>query len=157
MRWDFYEEFRRLEREMNRLFQEFWGRPFMGGQRLLGTGKTEIEPYKGELDIREPFTDIHETEKEVIVAAEIPGVDKKDIKINVTEDDIEISAETKHETREEKEGYFHRERSYGGFYRCIRLPSTVNPNKAKATYNNGVLEIKLPKVKVSEKTRIKVE
>lgn len=153
-RWDPFEEIRRLERRMNRLFEEFWStRPRL----LLGTGETGIEPFRGRIGIREPYTDVIETEKEVIVTSEIPGVEKKDININVTEDRIEISAESKYETKEEKEGYVRKERSYGKFYRSLGLSSGIDPNKAKATYNNGVLEVKLPKIKTTKKTSVKVE
>lgn len=151
-RWDPYDEIRELERRMSRLFREFWGR----GPRLLGTGETAIEPYKGEVGIREPFTDIQESDKEIIVTAEIPGVDKRDIRINATEDRLEISAETKYEAKEEKEGYVRKERSYGRFYRALTLPATVKSQEAKASYKNGVLEVILPKVEAVKKTRVKI-
>jgi HSP20 family protein len=85
---DPWEELRKFERRMNRLFDEFW----TYGPRLLPSGRAELEPAKISLETREPYTDIQETDKEVILTAEMPGVDKKDIKINATEDGIEISA-----------------------------------------------------------------
>ncbi|MFQ6105515.1 MAG: Hsp20/alpha crystallin family protein [Candidatus Hydrothermarchaeaceae archaeon] len=154
MRWDPYDEIRKIERRMNKIFEDFWS----GGPKLLGSGKGDVILYEGALSgYREPFTDIIETEKEVVVTAEIPGVEKEDIKINTTEDRIKITAEARHEKREEKEGYVRRERGYESFYRVLALPAEVEAEKAKATYKNGILEVVLPKAKTARKTRIKVE
>ena len=157
--WDPYEEVRRMQRRMEKMFEDFWARPGWTRPRLPGK-KGEIEPFEGaEIyePFREPFTDVVETDKEVIVTAEIPGVEKSDIKINATEDRIEISAETKREAKEEKKGYMRRERSYEKFYRALTLPATVDAGKAKASYKNGVLEVALPKTEVTKKTTVKVE
>jgi len=137
---DPFEELRRLERRLNRLFGELWERPVIS--------------YA---DIREPFVDIQETDKEIIVTAEIPGVEKENIKVNVYDNTLEISASESREEEEKKKGYIRRERKVGRFYRTITLPYEVSPEKAKATYKNGILEIRLPKVEVEEGTIIKVE
>ncbi len=153
MSWDTFEELREFERRMNRLFKEFFGK----GVTALPGGMTDIIPYRKEAGIREPYTDIQETDKEVILTAEMPGIKKGDIKVNTTEDSIEISAETKREEKEEKKGFLRKERSYSGYYRRYTLPSKVDPEKAKATYNNGVLEIKLPKTEIKKGKNIRVE
>lgn len=151
---DPFEEIRRLERKMNRLFEELWmERPL----RAALPGARELAPMEERFGVREPFADVVETDKEVKVAVEIPGVDKKDIKIKTTENSIEISAETKREEKEEKKGYIRRERSYGKFYRAMTLPVKVDATKAKASYKNGVLEVTLPKTEEEKKTEIKVE
>ncbi len=108
-------------------------------------------------EYREPFIDVIETDKEVIATAEMPGLEKQDIKINVTEDRLEISAETKHEEKKEEKGYVYRERRSGAYYRAISLPSPVDPDKSKASYKNGVLEIKMPKTEVKKKTPLRIE
>jgi HSP20 family protein len=147
--WD---DFRRFEEMMNRMFEEFWGRP--GRRRLLPSGERgEVVPA----EYREPFIDVIETDKEVIATAEMPGLEKQDIKINVTEDRLEISAETKKEEKKEEKGYVYRERRSGSYYRAISLPSPVDPDKSKASYKNGVLEIKMPKTEVKKKTPLKIE
>ncbi len=147
--WD---DFRRFEEMMNRMFEEFWGRP--SRRRLLPSGERgEVVPA----EYREPFIDVLETEKEVIATAEMPGLEKQDIKINVTEDRLEISAETKHEEKKEEKGYVYRERRSGSYYRAISLPSPVDPDSSKASYKNGVLEIKMPKTEVKKKTPLKIE
>jgi HSP20 family protein len=154
MWWDPFEEMREIERRMNRLFRELWGRG--ARRRLLGAGERGLAPLEGE--VREPFTDIIETKDSVVVTAELPGVAKEDIKINATEEGIEISAETKAEKEVEKKGYYRRERSLGKYYRSYSLPAKVKPEKAKATYKNGVLEIVLPKAEEKEKGRsIKID
>ncbi len=141
-----WEELRRLEDRMNQLFRELWS----------SFPRTE-ERFPGFAGVRSPFCDVQETDKEIIITAELPGVDKEDIKINATEHEVEIEAEVKREEEEKKEGYFRSERQYSKFYRCLALPAEVDPSKAKATYKNGVLELRLPKVKTETKTSIKVE
>lgn len=157
--WDPYEERRRMQRRMEKMFEDFWAGLGWTRPRLPGR-KAGIVPFEGaEIyePFREPFTDIVETDKEVIVTAEIPGVEKSDIKINATEDRIEISAETKREAKEEKKGYLRKERSYERFYRASSLPAAVDASKAKASYKNGVLEVTLPKTEATKKTSVKVE
>ncbi len=108
-------------------------------------------------EYRKPFIDVIETEKEVIATADMPGLEKENIKINLTEDRLEISAETEHEEKKEEKGYVYRERSSGSFYRAISLPSPVDPDNSKATYKNGVLEIEMPKTEIKKKKPLKVE
>ena len=92
-----------------------------------------------------PSVDISETEKSYEVIAEIPGMDKKDIKISVQENVLLLSGEKKKE--EEKEGHnYHRiERSYGKFERSFKLPTDVKADEIKAKYKDGVLSVEIPK------------
>lgn len=149
---DAWDEFRRFEEMMNRFFEEFQGRP---RRRLMLPSGERGEAVPAEY--REPFIDVMETDMEVIATAEMPGLEKQDIKINITEDRLEISAETKREKKREEKGYVYRERRTGSYYRAITLPSPIDPNNAKASYRNGVLEIKMPKTEVKKKTPIKIE
>jgi len=147
-----FDDFRRFEEMMNRMFESFWGRPT--SRRLLSSGERgAVVPS----EYREPFIDVMEKDKEIIATAEMPGLEKKDIKINVTEDILEISAETKQEEKKEEKGYIYRERRSGSYYRAISLPSPVDPDNSKATYENGVLEIKMPKTEVKKKTPLMIE
>ena len=147
-----FDDFRRFEEMMNRMFDEFWGRP--STRRLLPSGERgAIVPAEH----REPFIDLKESDKEIIATAEMPGLEKQDIKTNVTEDMLEISAETKHEEKKEEKGYIYRERRSGNYYRAISLPSRVDPDNSKATYENGVLEIKMPRTEVKKKTPLMIE
>ena len=154
---DTWDDFRRFEEMMNRMFEDLWGRPMrrrlMQSGRLLPSGEE-----KGELvEQRQPFIDVIETDKDVIATAEMPGLEKEDIKLDISEDRLEISAETKHEEKKEEKGYVYRERSSGSYYRAISLPSSVDPDNSKATYNNGVLEVKMPKTEIKKKKPIKIE
>jgi len=149
---DTWDEFRRFEEMMNRMFEGFVGRP--GRRLMLPSGERgEVVPAES----RQPFIDVIETDKEVIASAEMPGLEKQDIKINLTEDRLEISAETKHEEKKEEKGYLYRERRSGSYYRAISLPSPVDPDTSKASYNNGVLEIKMPKTEIKKKKPLKIE
>jgi HSP20 family protein len=98
-----------------------------------------------------------ETDKEIIINAEIPGVDKKDINIDLNENILTISFERKQEKDEKDEGWRIIERSYGKFSRTITLPCIVKSNEAKATYKDGVLKIVLPKEKDSKSNKIKID
>ena len=147
-----FDDFRRFEEMMNRMFENFSGRPT--SRRLLSSGERgAVVPS----EYREPFIDVMENDKEIIATAEMPGLEKQDIKINVTEDMLEISAETKQEEKREEKGYIYRERRSGSYYRAISLPSPVDPDNSKATYENGVLEIKMPKTEVKTKTPLMIE
>ncbi|RMF07258.1 Hsp20/alpha crystallin family protein [Candidatus Woesearchaeota archaeon] len=156
--WD---EFIRMQEEMDRLFETFFrGSPFFrrssAGTPLLEGPSRRAETGIVESDYRQPLTDIWETDKEVVATVELPGVDKKDIQINATDDGIEIKVEKKDEKKEEKKGMFRLERVYSGFYRFIPLPANVNADKTAATYKNGVLELRVPKVKAKKGREIKV-
>jgi HSP20 family protein len=93
----------------------------------------------------QPLSDYWENEKEVGISIELPGIEKKDIQLNVTDNRIEIRAEKKNESTQKKKGLFHEERSYAGFYRSFPLPKNVNESNAVAKFENGVLTLHIPK------------
>jgi HSP20 family protein len=95
--------------------------------------------------------DLADNGKEYVVTAELPGITKEDLNVEVTENSIEISSEKKTEENEEEEGYVRRERRYSNFYRSIPLPDSVIPGKADAELKEGILTVKLPKAKPDEK------
>ncbi len=139
--FDPFEEVRRIWREVDRMFSELLSKP----------------EARGEAGYRQPLVDVYETDREIVVVAEMPGVSKEDVKINATEDSMELRAEAA-EMREESGATWHRrERKYIGFYRRIPLPAKVDPKKAKAKFRNGVLEVRLPKVEEAKGYRIEVE
>ena len=125
---------------------ELWD-PFRYMRRLRQR-MFDIFPFQ-EMDsgIREPLVDVIDKGNSLQITAELPGVDKKGIEINVEENSVAIKAESKHEAREEreKEGYYFHERAYERFFRKVPLPAEVIPNKATAEFNNGILTIDLPK------------
>jgi len=123
-----------------------------------------LEPMKNtkkELQFRQPLVDLKETEKEFIATLEIPGVDKKDIQLNITDNSIEVKVEKKSEMKieDENKGYIRSERVYNGFYRSMSLPSRVISQKAKASYKNGILEVIIPKSgkEIIQGNRVEIE
>lgn len=100
-----------------------------------------------------PAVNIKEDEKNYNLELAIPGVDKKDLKIDINEDVLTISSETKNETEEEKDGYKRKEFSYSSFCRSFYIPENVNRDKIGASYKDGILNIELPKIE-EEKSRI---
>ena len=147
-----------FERWMYRIMRRFWdryARPFVFEFPPFGSIRFG-PPFS--FTVRDIYADIRETDEEIIIIAELPGVRKEDIKINATKDRVEISAEIKPE-KEELEGqeYIRRERRPRKFYRSFPLPVEVEPERGKATYRNGVLELRLPKKESREKRPIKIE
>lgn len=131
---------------MDMLFNNFWGDEVP----LL-----ESKDTKAVQNYRRPRCDLCETDKDVVANIEIPGVDKKDIKVNVTADGIEVKTEIKDvkEKGDKKKGEYHYMSKYSGFYRSFPLPNGVDPDKADAEYKNGVLTIKVPKVAIEAKKK----
>ena len=104
-----------------------------------------------------PRLDVSETDKEVLVTAELPGLDEKDVEVTFSEGCLLIGGEKKSE-REEKEGAYHLvERNEGSFSRVVELGSAVDPEKAEASYKNGVLTVKVPKKEDSKPKRIDIK
>jgi HSP20 family protein len=104
-----------------------------------------------------PAFDVSETDKELIVKGEVPGMDKKDINITVSDGMLTIRGEKKHEKKEENEQYHRVERRYGAFSRTMRLPHEVEADKVDATYKEGVLSIRLPKSEAVEPKKIEIK
>lgn len=92
-----------------------------------------------------PSVDVSETDKEVCVTVELPGIDEKDIDLAIAENALTIKGEKKTEKEEKDEGRYHVERSYGSFQRRLMLPCEINTDKTKATFKKGVLKVTLPK------------
>jgi len=106
-----------------------------------------------------PKVDVEENDTDIVVKANIPGVDSKDIDVNVEADTLSLSGVTRREnTDEDKEKqYYHYEREYGEFRRDIPLPASVDPSQTKAISKNGVLTITMPKVTQESRTKVEIE
>jgi len=139
---DPFEEMKRIQNEMANLMRDFF----------------ESTKYlKSALPIREPPVELRETKDNLIIYVELPGVDKKDIQLDLTDNTLEIKVEKRTNTKIKKENIIKSERSYTGYYRSITLPCKVDNKNVKATFNNGLLEIILPKVeKKKVKKKIKI-
>jgi len=92
-----------------------------------------------------PAVNIREDEKSYILDLAVPGMDKKDLKIDINEDVLTISSESKHETEENRDGYKRKEFSYSSFCRSFYIPENVNRDKIEANYKDGILTVGLPK------------
>ena len=136
-----------FQQEMNRLFDSFFGRSAVAPFGGLGAG----------WDLFSPRVDVVETDTEVRVSAELPGLDDKDIDVSLSRGALTISGEKKHEKEERGRNYYHSERSFGSFRRSIPLPSEVQADKADAVFKNGVLTITLPKTGAKARKRIAVK
>jgi len=133
----------RFRSEVDRLFEDFFTRdPFRG---FLGEGDWM------------PAVDVSETGKKIVVKAEVPGMDAKDIDISLNGRVLTIKGEKRDEHKEEGENYHRVERRYGTFSRTFELPADVDANKVKATYKDGVLKLELPKTKEQSVKKIEVK
>ncbi len=150
-KWSIWNEMREIQNQMDNLFGRFFG------QQPLTTGLLPgPETSLADKDFRQPLADVIDKKDEIVAKIEMPGIDKKDIEINLTEDGIEIKAEKKEEYKEEdkKTGRHRFERSYAGFYRYFGLPKGVDIDKVEATCRNGILELRIPK-KEGHKEKVK--
>jgi HSP20 family protein len=131
-----------IQTEMNRLFDTFFGRP---------------SSYGGQERVWAPVVDLYETADDLVVSCDIPGVSEKDVSVSITGDVLTIKGERVLPTGTSKGESYHRlERWYGKFERHIPLPVPVQSNKVKASYRDGVLEVRLPKTEEIKPKEIKI-
>lgn len=139
-----FDEMKRFQREMNRLF-------------------ASMDPHAGDQhgsslpSVRRPLVDLKETDTHVIATIELPGIEKKEIKLDVMDTRLELGVERKQSVAVEKQNYHVKERSYERFYRTLKLPHPVVPAKTKATYTNGILEVVMTKGERQEKPPVFIE
>jgi HSP20 family protein len=122
-------EFDRLRNEMNRLFEDDWLGNAGGNGRRFSV----------------PAVDVREHENDILVQAELPGVDMEDIDVSVSSNVLTIKGEKKSEDEKKEEGYYYRESWSGAFQRSVTLPDTVDPDKVDAKMKDGVLRLSFPK------------
>lgn len=142
-RWNPNRDMMSVRDEMSRVLNE-----------VLGRGASDESAWVS--GAWTPPVDIYETDEALVMKAELPGFSRDDISIEMKENTLVIKGERKHED-EVKEGNYHRmERSYGAFQRAFMLPMTVDQEKVKASYKDGILELRLPKVQAAQPKRIAV-
>ncbi len=132
-----------FQQEMNRLFDEFFKGTGLDTFGVLGEG----------WDLLRPPVDVVETDKEIRVTVELPGLDEKDINVSLARDVLTISGEKKQAKKERRGNYYRAERSYGSFRRSIQLPTQVQADKVDAVFRKGVLSITLPKTEAAQKRK----
>lgn len=134
-----------VREDLENLFDRFFGRGLSGA------------PARVFDSMWVPSLDFSEDEKNYIVRLEAPGIPKDDLEVNLEGQLLTISGRRHFEKEEQNEEYFWREREQGRFVRTVRLPSTVNAAKVEATYDNGVMTIRLPKAEGGTKNRITIK
>lgn len=139
---------RRLSDEMERMFEGI-GFPDVRWPRLWSSAEA---PGSWAPDV-----DMFERKGQLVVRADLPGLNKEDVKVEITDSELVIDGERKTEKEEEKEGYYRSECTYGAFKRAVRLPDGIKPEEAKASFKNGVLEITMPAPKHPEKRGRRLE
>lgn len=135
--------FTSFQREMNQLFKKF-------------NGDFELAPVFEADGKWLPAMDVQDTEKELVVKAELPGVQEKDIEVSVDDSSLTVKGEKKSEKEEKGKDYYRKECSCGSFLRSVQLPCEVDRDKVEATLKSGVLNIRLPKTAAAQKQARKV-
>jgi HSP20 family protein len=139
VRWDPIRELDSLQGDMNRLFDRFFeGRP-------SGTGRRWI-----------PAMDLVETDDHLVLRGDLPGLTEDDVDIEIKDNVLTVSGERKSENEEKGEGYHRVERSFGSFSRSLSLPQGVDAQKVDAQFDNGVLEVRIPKPAEAKPTRVQI-
>jgi len=142
-RWDPFRDLSVLQERMNRLFEDA-GRGYRGDEAAATTTWS-------------PAVDIYETENEIMVKAELPGIDRKDIVLNLDNNVLTLKGERKFEKETRQENYHRIERSYGAFSRAFSIPAIVDEEKIRADYKDGILKIALPKKEQVKPKQIKID
>jgi HSP20 family protein len=136
---------RRFARDMDHLFEEFGLESGLHMPRFLSRGRELLRRETGFIPAEwSPRVDVVEVKGQFVVRADLPGLSKDDVKVEINDDVITIQGERKQEKKEEREGYCYSECSYGSFYRAIPLPEGADASKATAEFRKGVLEVIVP-------------
>jgi HSP20 family protein len=143
-RWDPVRGVSDIQGEVNRLFDSFFGRP---SATATGSG----------LRMWAPVLDMHETKDDVVLNFELPGITEKDISLSITGDLLTLKGERTFNRDAKDDNYHHVERAYGKFERSVQLPMAVQAARVKATYRDGVLEVRLPKAEEVKPKEIKID
>ena len=142
VRWDPIRELDSLQGDMNRLFDRF----FEGGRTANGsTARRWI-----------PAMDLVETEDHLVLRGDLPGMTEDDVDIEIKDNVLTVSGERKSESEDKREGYHRVERSFGSFSRSLTLPHGIDPERVDAKFENGVLEVQIPKPAEAKPTRVQI-
>lgn len=142
VRWEPFEGLASLRREMDRLFESFFER----GPLATGTGS-----------MTEPAVEVADSNGNVLVKAQVPGISKENLHVDITADALTLRGEVKEEQKTEEKRYYRREFHYGAFARTIPLPTSVQADKATAQLKDGVLTITIPKSEQAKAKQIPIQ
>lgn len=141
-RWDPFRDLSVLQERMNRVFEDAAGRSWKDEPSATTSWS--------------PAVDIYETENEIIVQAELPGVDRNDISLNLENNVLTLKGERRFEKETKQDNYHRIERAYGTFSRAFSIPTLVDEDKINAEYKDGILKIALPKKEQIKAKQIKI-
>jgi len=147
VRWEPFEDMLTLRDAMSRFFDE----------GMLRQGPFGTWPFRSREGGDLPAIDMYEEEGDVMVKASLPGLKPEEVDITISGTILHIRGETKDETEEKRGSYYYKERSYGAFERSLDLPVEVKADEAQATFENGVLTLKLPKAEQAKAKQIKIQ
>jgi HSP20 family protein len=147
--------FESLRREIDRLFDDFDG----GSRSPFGRSFLDVQPFwqRESTWTSVPAVDIAETEKAYEIAAELPGIDEKNVEVKFADGVLTIKGEKREEKEEKKKDYYLSERSFGSFQRAFQVPDGVDTDKIEASFKKGVLTVTLPKSAEAQKAAKKIE
>jgi len=148
--WRTFMDMSRWDRDMDRMMEDFLG-------RRARPWWPENWFRREEMALRAPALDVFEDKDDVVVKAELPGMDKENIEVNLTDHMLTIKGEKKKEEEVKEENFYRSERSYGSFLRNVELPKAVQADKVKASFKNGILEVRAPKTEEAKNKEIKVK
>ena len=145
VRWEPVRELSSLQSEMNRLFNTFFDAPTTGGNGGGGARRWV------------PSMDLVETDDHFVLRADLPGLAEGDVSIELEDNVLTVSGERKTEHEDKKEGFYRMERSFGQFRRSLTLPEGVDADKIAATFDKGVLEVRIPKPEERKPRRVAIQ
>jgi HSP20 family protein len=142
-KWDPFRDLMLLRDRMNRLFEDLVSSPRFEDSELIQSTWS-------------PAVDIYETENELVLTAELPGVEEKDVEIKIEDNTLSLKGERKFERETKEENYHRIERAYGSFFRSFSLPNYIDQEKISADYENGLLRVHMPKKAEMKPRKVKI-
>ena len=145
VKWDPWATLPTLQDRINRIFEESF--------------PARASAEEGEVSLCDwrPTVDTYEEDDTIVINAELPGVNKDDVSIDIKDNVLSIKGVRNYEQKIKEENYYRQERCYGKFYRAFTLPDAVHPNKIEASYKDGVLKIKIPKAEETASKKIEIK
>lgn len=143
VRWEPVRELTSLQNDMNRLFNTFFDTP------TTGNGDTARRWI--------PAMDVVETDDHFVLKADLPGLAEEDVNVEVEDNVLTVSGERKAEHEDKRDGYVRVERSYGSFRRSLTLPEGIDPEAVSASFDKGVLEVRIPKPEQRKPRRVAIQ
>jgi len=148
--WRPFMDLTRWERDMDRMMEDFFG-------RRMRPWWPERWSRREVMELEAPAVDLFEDKNDIVIKAELPGMEKENLEVKLTDHMLTIKGEKKKEQEIKEENYYRSERSYGSFIRTLELPADVHADKVKASFKNGVLEVRLPKTEEAKTKEVKVK